>query len=175
MPSDTNFSEVRFTRVLSRPLLLHGNLHYGGPGRLGRDIEKPFHETTTIHDDRVEVDRQGRQPRRFSLDRAPQLRALLGSFSALLGGDAQKLARDYRIVLTQRAPGWTLTLTPRDEQLADHLRDIVVDGRDDAPRCFALHESDGDLSVMLLGELSHTKLPSKPTRAGLEKLCQHVP
>lgn len=175
VPSDTGFTEVRFTHVLTRPLVLHGHLHYGGPGRLGRRIEAPFRENTTIRDGRVEVDRQGREPRQFDLDRAPQLRALLDGFGALLGGDVAELARDYRIELTQDAPAWSLTLVPRDPRLADHLRRLVVGGRAATPRCFSLYETDGDVSVMLVGDLAGAKLPAQPTQNALARLCRQTP
>jgi hypothetical protein len=175
VPSSTRFAEVRFVRMLTRPLILHGELDYRGAGKLGKRIETPYREITTIADGAVEVQRAGRTPRHFSLDRAPALQGLLASFSALLGGDAPTLEKFYTVQLVENAPNWTLTLTPRAPELGKHLRDIVVDGAGKEPRCYTLHERDGDASVMLLGALAAAKLPDSPTPTALSTLCRAAP
>src|SRR5262249_56636152 len=96
-PVETGYAEVRFVGLLKQPLVLHGRLHYGGAGELGKDVERPYRETTKIHDGRVDVQRAGRAPQRFPLDRAPELQALLAAFGALLGGDVATLAQYYRV------------------------------------------------------------------------------
>ncbi len=161
--------------MLKRPLILRGELDYGGANKLGKRIDAPYRETTTITNGGVEVRREGRTPRHFSLDRSPELQGLLASFSALLGGDAATLEKFYTVQLVENAPNWTLTLTPRAPDLAKHLRDIVIDGAGIAPRCYSLHEHDGDASVMLLGALASATLPDSPTLAALSTLCQTAP
>lgn len=170
VPSDTAYAEVRFVSMLKQPLVLHGELHYGGTNELGKRVDTPYKETTTISAGQVEVVRDGRTMRRFSLQRAPELQVLLASFSALLGGDAAGLAQNYSVALRNGA-AWQMTLTPNSDALTRHLRDIVVDGSGKEPHCFTLHEADGDSSVMLLGALAQEKLPQAPTRAALEMMC----
>jgi hypothetical protein len=165
---------VRFVHVLNKPLLLRGELDYGGADKLGKRVEQPYRETTTIAAGSVDVRRDGRSPRHFSLDRAPELQALLVGFSALLSGDAATLKKFYTISLVDNAANWTLTLSPIAPALAQHLRNIVVDGAGSEPRCFSLYEVDGDASVMLLGALAATKLPEKPTLSALEAICQRL-
>lgn len=174
-PADTAYAEVRFVHMLRKPLLLRGSVHYGGPGQLGKRVEQPYRETTAIVAGQVEVTREGRTPRHFSLDRAPELQALLASFSALLGGDVATLEQFYTIKLMDNAARWTLTLTPRAPDLAKHLREIVVDGAGNEPHCFSLHEADGDASVMLLDALAAAKLPDPPTANALAALCRAAP
>jgi len=159
--------------LLREPLVLHGELEYGGHDRLGKRVEAPFREITTIGNGVVRVEREGRAAREISLDRVPALAALLGGFSALLGGDAATLASRYVLGVKLGADTWTLTLRPRDAELARHLREIVVDGRDREPACFALEETSGDASVLLLGELAAVPL-AHPTRAQLTVLCRRV-
>ena len=166
---------MRFVHLLRKPLLLHGELDYGGPGSLGKRVRAPYEETTRIADGAVKVERAGRAPRQFALERAPELQALLTGFSALLGGDAATLQRYFAPELVENAPKWTLTLRPREPDLAHRLRSIVVDGRGDEPHCFALHEANGDASVMLLGTLSGAKLDDPPTPAQLDALCRAGP
>ncbi|MEP6938691.1 MAG: LolA-related protein [Rudaea sp.] len=170
-PADTDYAEIRFVHVLRKPLQLRGQLHYGGAGVLGKRVDAPYRETTSIANGEAEVQREGKQPRRFSLERAPELEALLGSFSALLGGDAAALDRQFAIRLDRRTNGWQLMLTPRAAALASHLRDLVVDGNGHEVRCVSLHESDGDASVMRLAELAAAPL-AEPTLASAEALCR---
>ena len=174
-PASTTYTEVRFLHLLRKPLVLHGELEYGGPERLGKNVQSPYRETTAIADGAVTVTREGRAPRKFGLERAPELQALLASFSALLGGDAATLQKYYTLQLVENATKWTLTLTPKDAGLSRHLRDIVVAGADNEPRCFALHEANGDASVMLLGALAKTQLADPPAAAALDALCRAAP
>ncbi len=161
--------------MLKQPLVLHGELDYGGADKLGKRVEQPYRETTTIVDGAVDILREGRAPRHFSLDRAPELQGLLASFSALLGGDAATLEKFYAVELAENATNWNLTLTPHAPGLGKHLREIVVDGVGKEPRCFTLHERDGDASVMLLGALATVKLPDPLTETALATLCHSAP
>jgi hypothetical protein len=174
VPSSTPYVEVRFVHLLKTPLVLRGVLAYGGADKLGKRIEQPYRETTTIADGSVDVQRDGRLPRHFPLNRAPELQALLAGFSALLGGDAPALESIFALGIVENAAKWTLTMTPRAPALAKHLREIVVDGIGSEPLCFSLHEADGDASVMLLGTLAATRLPEPPARSALDAICQRV-
>ena len=170
-PADTAYTEVRFVGMLQRPLLLHGTLHYGGVNQLGKRVDSPYRESTSIADGQVEVQREGKSARRFSLERAPELQALLAGFSALLSGDVASLNSYYVMTLEQTGASWRLSLTPREPGLAKHLRDIVVNGNANETRCFTLHEVDGDASVMLLGVLAGAKLSDPPTATALATIC----
>ena len=171
MPADTDYAEIRFVHVLRKPLQLRGQLHYGGAGVLGKRVDAPYRETTNIANGEVEVRRESKPARHFSLERAPELEALLASFSALLSGDADALARQFAIQLERKANAWQLTLTPKSAALASHLRDLVVDGKDHEVRCVSLHEGDGDASVMRLAALAAVPL-AEPTPAAAEALCR---
>jgi hypothetical protein len=175
VPASTTYTEVRFVHLLRKPVVLHGELEYAGPGKLGKRVDAPYRETTTIADASVSVVREGRAPKQFALDRAPELAALLSGFSALLGGDAATLQEFYTIDLVQNGAHWTLTLTPRTPAFSKHLRALVVDGREHEPVCFTLQQADGDGSVMLLGALATTVLPDAPSPATLATLCQSAP
>jgi len=170
-PASTAFTEVRFVRVLRKPLVLHGMLEYDGPGRLGKRVDAPYHEITTIADASVKVEREGRRPAQFDLERAPELKALLTGFSALLGGDAATLQQLYALELTRHAPSWRLTLVPRVPALARHLRALVVDGNGAEPVCFTSQLADGDSGVMLLGGRAAAQLPEPATAPALARLC----
>ena len=170
-PADTVYAEVRFVHVLRRPMVLRGELHYGGAGQLGKRVDTPYHETTTIAGSDVRVQREGKGERSFSLDRAPELGVLLSGFSALLGGDSTALNRDFIVEAVRHDADWRLILKPRSSALAKQLSAMIVDGRGGEPRCFTLQEADGDASTMLLGDLAKAKLSDPPTREATAKLC----
>ena len=173
-PARTAYSEVRFVRMLRKPLVLRGELEYGGAERLGKTVTAPYQETMTIADGNVVVQREGHGERKFALDRAPELQALLSGFSALLGGDAATVQKNFTLQLVDNAQNWTLTMTP-SSALSRHLRDMVVDGAANEPRCFTLHESSGETSIMLIGPLAAAKLPEAPTADALAALCRATP
>lgn len=175
VPAATAYTEVRFLHQLTRPLILHGELEYGGADKLGKRVGAPYRESTQVEGDGVTVTRDGRAPRHFELERAPELKVLMSGFSALLGGDADALVSLYTITLVDNAPNWTLTLVPRDARLSKHLREFVIDGAAADPRCFSLLQGNGDSSVMLLGELAASTLPQPPTPAALAAICRAAP
>jgi hypothetical protein len=175
VPASTAYTEVRFAHQLTRPLILHGELDYGGADKLGKRVDAPYRETTEVNGGGATVTRADRAPKHFDLERAPELKALMGGFSALLGGDAAALQTLYTILLVDNGDGWTLTLTPHDAALAQRLHEFVIDGAGDEPRCFTLRQTNGDASVMLLGALAATQLPQPPTVAALAAICRATP
>ena len=148
-------------KVLDKPLVVSGELSWLGGDRLERRVDKPAKEVSTIADGEVTQERDGRKPRTFSLKRAPQLKILLDSFVALLGGDASRLDESFDVHLGRDADRWALTLTPRDPRLVKQIASIQVYGSGDQPRCMRMNEVDGDTSIDLLGDLA-THMPAEP-------------
>jgi hypothetical protein len=174
-PETTPFVEVRYSALLSEPIFVTGELEHRTDGALVRRVVSPYRETTELHDGNVRVEREGSKPRRFSLDRAPELRGMLASFGALLTGDRKTLERAFVVVAQGDTEHWRLELSPRDERLKSRLASIVVDGRQDRPRCLTLAEPDGDASVMALGVRDRAELPASLERASLQAWCSGEP
>ena len=170
-PARTAFAEVRYVGVLTRPLILHGELAWLGGARLERDVATPYRETTRIDGDQVRVMRPGQPPQDFDLGRAPELKGLLTGFRALLSGDAALLHGAFRVRASGDARAWTLQLTPRTAALARRLTGISVDGSGHALRCLRMDQGNGDTSFTLLGALATRALPATPTPAALATLC----
>jgi len=171
-PARTAYSEVRFSGLLDRPLILHGELEYSGPGKLAKSVDAPYRERTTIENGEASVQRGDRPVRKFSLSQAPELEGFLRGFAALLGGDADALQRDFELVASGNADVWRLKLTPRDERLAKRVTAIEVDGAGNAARCFYTREADGDVNVLLVEALANEKLPNRPTMPMIDALCR---
>ncbi|TCV96273.1 hypothetical protein EC912_102623 [Luteibacter rhizovicinus] len=173
-PARTPFAEARFMRVLDKPLVVSGELAWLGGDRLERRVDAPNRETATIADGEVTQQREGKKPRSFSLQRAPQLKVLLDSFVALLGGDPSRLGDAFDVKLARGDVHWTLTLTPRDARIAKQISAIRIDGAGTEPGCMRMEEADGDVAIDLLGDLA-TKMPATPTRENLAALCGGAP
>src|SRR5687768_17662850 len=86
-PTRTEFFERRQSPLLRAPLLFAGELERPVAGVLVKRTRMPHREQTRIEAEQVRVEREGEKPRRFSLRRAPELRALTASVEAVLGGD----------------------------------------------------------------------------------------
>src|SRR5262249_47724907 len=151
-PATIEFVEVRFSPLLKEPVKVAGQLGYEGPTSLDRRVETPYHETTEIRGESVKVQREGEPARSFALKRAPELRALLGSFAALLAGDPTAVAQSFSIAAQGDDNRWHLSLQPTDAQARKRLRHIDVAGSGTTPGCFALASGDGATSYMLLGD-----------------------
>jgi hypothetical protein len=169
-PVSTDFVEYRFSHLLRKPLRSSGTLEYRADGVMVRNVSAPTRETTEVDGEQVRITRAGKATRSLSLQRAPQLRVLLGSFRALLEGKLTPLKQDFEVSLTEDAAHWTLTLKPRDPTLAKHLAHIDVHGNGDKPSCLEALEPDGDGALTLFAAApAGVALPS---RAELERTCR---
>jgi hypothetical protein len=169
-PVSTDFVEYRFSHLLKKPLRSNGTLEYRADGVMVRNVVAPVHETTEVDGDQVRITRSGKPTRSLSLQRAPQLRVLLGSFRALLEGKLTPLRQEFDVTLTEDAAHWTLTLKPRDPTLARHLAHIDVHGAGDKPACLEALEPDGDGAITLFTAAPVGGAP--PSRTELERSCR---
>jgi hypothetical protein len=170
-PASTPFVEVHFSPLLSRPLIVSGQMEYDGPDALARTVDKPYSEHTEIHGEEVSVTRGSAKPRKFSLQRAPELKTLLSSFSALLGGNRQQLERSFSLTVSGDDAHWSMVLTPRDSRVVQRVSRITVNGAATRPRCMTTTAPDGSVTVMLMEEAAQTAVPPDIDRAALEKVC----
>ncbi|MCG8274869.1 LolA-related protein [Stenotrophomonas sp. NLF4-10] len=150
-PSQTGFVELRGSALLKEPLRVEGQYRRPDAGTLVREVRAPYAETTTIADGKVSIDRAGKPPRVFPLQRVPELSDLQASFGALLSGDLAALERDYRLHASGSAQHWQLVLTPKARALAARVREVTLRGRAGELRCIETQPARGDLQRTLLG------------------------
>lgn len=171
-PSSTPFIEARFSALLSRPLVVSGELQYLGPGSLVRIVEKPYQERAEIHGNSVSVRRGKRPAQHFTLDQAPQMRSLVASFSALLAGDIAALRSAFALDLHGAESDWTIGLTPLDARVHESIRSILVTGSGGEPRCLRTFQANADVDLMLLASAARGPVPAQPDRAWFEARCR---
>ena len=143
-PTRTDFVEFRGSKLLKQPLRVSGEYARPDADTLVREVRAPYAETTTIRAGEATIARAGKSPRRFSLSRVPELAGLQASFGAMLSGDRAMLEKFYRISAAGTRQRWTLTLLPKDAQLAAKVRDIVLYGRGAELRCIETRAAKGD-------------------------------
>jgi hypothetical protein len=170
-PAVTPFVEVRFSKLLDQPIVVRGQLEYHEDGSLVRAVSDPFKERTEIKGETVSVLRAGKSPRKFSLKRAPELRSMLGGFSAVLGGGRGSLDQDFTLASSGEKDLWKLSLTPKSATVGKYVKDIVIQGSQSEPRCIVVNQPDAESSVMLLGAASEAKLPAPIARDWLSTFC----
>lgn len=149
-PVRTPFVEVRDSPTLKNPLRISGEYARPDDATLVREVRAPYAETTTLRAGEATIARAGRTPRTFSLSRVPELAGLRAGFGALLSGDARALQDAYRIETGGTRQHWSMTLAPKDTQLAESIRDIVLHGRGAELRCIETRPVKGDVQRTLL-------------------------
>ena len=171
LPARTAYTEVRFSHMYDRAVVARGELEYLGPGQLGKRVDSPYKETTTIADGEVTVQRGTRKPRQISLDRVPELDGFLRGFSALLGGDVAAVERDFELSSSGDMANWHLRLAPKDKRLRKRIDAIEVDGSADTARCFSIIDADDDASILMVEQLASAELPDPLTRRNVDRAC----
>jgi hypothetical protein len=174
-PAVTPFVEVRYSKLLDQPIVVKGQLEYHEDGTLVRAVKDPFQERTEIKGESVTIARVGKSTRKFSLKRAPELRSMLGGFSAVLGGGRADLEKDFELGVTGESSAWKLALTPKSQQVGKYVRDIVIEGANNEPRCIIVTQPDEESSVMLVGKAADSKLPSPLAQEWLMNFCGKAP
>jgi outer membrane lipoprotein-sorting protein len=175
-PVSTPFVQVSYRGVLDRPLVVSGTLQWLGGDKMQRDIDKPFKETAKIGDGELSVQRGSGEVHRMPLARAPQAGAMLAGFRALLGGDVSALQQDFTLSAQGGSAHWVVTLAPRTSQLRRQLTSIVIDGRDQEPRCLTVTDANGDSSITLVGAMAEAGLRSAaPLESALAARCRNNP
>ena len=172
--AQTAFIEVSYRGMLDRPLITSGQMKWLGGDRLERDVEKPYQAVAKIGDGQMSIQRNGHPVQAVPIARAPQMGAILAGFRALLGGDSATVSRDFDVKAAGNPARWVLTLTPRASELQHRVQSIVIDGRNDAPRCMTLNESDGDTTITLLGKMAEQGLQSAaPQQSAVAARCRN--
>lgn len=149
---EARFTEQRFVSGFDAPLVSSGTLSFAAPDRFTRRTTEPRAETMEVDGNTLTLSRGGRS-RSFALDAAPEMAGLVESVRGTLTGNAGLLERHFRTALLGSAQAWTLSLEPRDAQLAGQVRGVSIAGQGGEVNSIEMHLADGDRSVMSITPL----------------------
>lgn len=155
------FSEERFVSGFDAPLHASGTLSYTAPDRFARHTLEPRPESMEVAGKLLTLERGGRR-RQMALDTLPELAALVDALRGTLAGDGTLLERYFDVRVGGTAALWTLTLTPRDAQIAGQVRSLQLAGQGAQLRTVELLLAGGDRSLMLIDPMP----PAAPAPAG---------
>lgn len=146
-PARAHFVETKEISVLDRPLESSGELVFTPPDRLEKHVTSPGDERMVADREHLTLERGGRK-QELALADYPQVAVLVESIRGTLAGDRAALERIYRLELGGDAPGWRLTLTPRDAALAKLVTRVVIEGSQASVQRVTVEQADGDRSLM---------------------------
>lgn len=147
------FIEKKYVNLLNTPLVLKGTLDYKAPGRVEKHVLDPYDEAYIVDGDSLVVDNKTKGVRRtLSLQAYPAVWAFVESFRGTLSGDQAALRRFYQVSLSGTRQAWSLTLVPRNADMARMISRIRIDGSGTRIRTIDVEEAGGDRSVMDVAE-----------------------
>ena len=153
---EARFEETRLVSGLDGPLLSSGTLAFIAPDGFARHTLQPRAESMTVQGNLITLKRSGRS-RQVTLDAIPELSALVEALRGTLTGDAVALQKHFKTAVSGGAPGWKLTLVPRDRSLAAQVRELVIEGQRGDMRVVSLWFGGGDSSRMSIEPLAPAK------------------
>ena len=147
--SKARYSEVKRVAVLREPLHSSGTLSYARPARIEKYQALPFKEVIRVDGDLLTVEREGKT-RSLMLQGASLIATLVESLRATLAGDGVELERLYAVKVEGTRQRWTLSLIPRDFEVAGVVKSIVIVGSGSRVARIEILEPGGDSSVMTI-------------------------
>lgn len=151
--SQARFVEIRYFKILKRPLQVTGTLVFAPPDRLERHTLTPAAQSMIAEGDRLTLEDKARgRVRTLALRDHPVLWAFIESLRATLSGDRAMLERFYEMQVTGSAARWQLSLTPRDAKMAAVIGRIRIAGSAGRVGRVEIDEARGDRSVMTIVE-----------------------
>jgi Outer membrane lipoprotein carrier protein LolA-like len=145
-----SFVEEHFLAVLDRPVESSGELLYDAPDRLEKRTLKPKPETLILEHGVITAHR-GHRTYVMNLGDNPQIVPLIDSIRATLAGDRASLERIFKVTLDGSLEHWTLLLLPIDSSVAKSVKQIRIEGAQDAIHTVEIQQADGDRSLLTIG------------------------
>jgi len=144
------FVEEHFLAVLDRPVESSGELLYDAPDRLEKRTLKPKPETVILEHGVITAHR-GHHTYVLNLSDYPQIVPLIDSIRATLAGDRASLEHFFKVTLDGSLEHWTLLLLPIDSSVAKSVKQIRIEGVQDAIHTVEIQQADGDRSLLTIG------------------------
>lgn len=148
---EARFAETKYMAILDRPVKSSGTLAFQAPSRIEKNTLEPTPENMLLDGDTLTLVRGGKK-RVIQLSSYPQALAFVDSIRGLLLGDFHLLETGYKIQVTGSAENWRLLLLPREQRLAEVIKQIKMSGSYGKLSTIEYIQSDGDYSVMKIDQ-----------------------
>jgi len=145
-----SFVEQHFLAVLDRPVESSGELLYDAPDRLEKRTLKPKPESLVLQHGVITA-RRGHRTYVLNLSDYPQIVPLIDSIRATLAGDRASLERIFNVAFDGDLEHWTLLLVPYDPKVVKSVKQIRIEGTQDAIHSVEIQQADGDRSLLTIG------------------------
>lgn len=145
-PHQVEFTETRHSWLLEEPMTLEGRMAYEPPDRLVRSIRSPSQRNMTLTSEFAIVSGPGGKERRINIASQPALQIYALALRGLLSGNLPSLEDAFAISIEGDAPGWRLTLVPREKETRRHLEEVDVSGEQSRILRIVVRESADDWS-----------------------------
>lgn len=150
--SKATFVETWSADYLDEPLVSNGELTYKRPGQLFKIIINPNRIEQQIDGNQLLVIHDG-VTRSIQLSEQPVLAAGIHALQAVLDGDEESLHQLFKLQYDELNTGWKLSLTPKDQQVADSLELIILQGKENRLHRMSLEFYNGN---SLITEIAHS-------------------
>lgn len=145
------FVETWSAGYLDEPLVSKGELIYKRPSQLRKVITDPQRIEQRIEGGRLTV-MHNDEARNIQLSEQPELAAGIYALQAVLDGDENNLQKLFELKYIELNIDWTLSLIPKNKQVADSIDLIVFQGQGNRIKRITIQFYNGD---SLLSEITH--------------------
>lgn len=149
--SSGSFVETWTADYLNEPLVSRGELTYKRPGQLSKIITHPERIEQYIEGNQLSVVHNG-ETRSIQLSDQPELAAGIYALQFVLDGDEENLYKLFELRYSELSTGWNLLLKPKDQQVANGLELIILQGEGNHIQRVTIQFYNGD---NLLTEIAH--------------------
>ncbi len=144
------YVEKKYVSFLKKPKISRGTLVYRAPATLEKNMAFPKQNRYRIVDNKLYIQKQGKQERQVQLHNYPELLILSESLVATFSGKQQVLEKYYQITLEGDRTAWKLVLKPTNAELAEQIKRVEIYGNDRALQRVVIKEQDGDKSDLTI-------------------------
>lgn len=149
--AEAPFVERAYLSRLSRPWRTSGVLIYRAPDHLEQRTLSP-RPAALILDGQQLIVRRGHRTDRLDLRSYPAIAPYVDAIRDTLAGNLAGLERAFEVAFTGDLRRWRLELVPRDADAAHRVRRIRIGGAGADIRTVEVLETDGDRTVMTIGQ-----------------------
>jgi len=152
------FAETKKSIFLIVDTTIEGVMEYRAPDYIVKETLSPFREKVTIDGEYMSIEKtpsSGKSEtqigvQNYSVDSHPLLKAAVESMRAMLAGNYAMINDNYDIDFQGDRENWSLSLTPLQPQIQEHIERLDLVGSDTMIAKVVTIQADGDITTLEL-------------------------